>query len=106
FDRFEILLALCYADAANGSWGPPGRFAWKHSRGHGGDPYRTILIEAGEQRDEWSPVKAGLFKRSSARLLEIAKRIQGVPRQSQLVVKTPIRPAAEGTHLMPVGNLG
>jgi hypothetical protein len=72
FDRFEILLALCYADAENRPWGPPGRFGWKHSRGHGGNPYDALLVEAREQRDEWPPVKAGLFKRSSARFLEIA----------------------------------
>jgi len=72
FDRFEILFALCYADADNRPWGPPGRFAWKHSRGLGSNPYRALLVEAGEQRDEWPPVKAGLFNRSSARFLEIA----------------------------------
>ena len=34
FDRFEILLALTYADETEHHWGPPGRFAWKHGRGH------------------------------------------------------------------------
>ena len=29
FDRFEIFLALTYADSTDGAWGPPGRFAWK-----------------------------------------------------------------------------
>ena len=72
FDRFEILLALTYADATECTWGPPGRFAWKHRRPHT-SPYVELMKEAERMGDNWPPVKTGLFKGSTKRFLEIAK---------------------------------
>ena len=73
FDRFEIFLALTYADATDGDWGPPGRFAWKHnSRTHSGSPYVALMEEATRMGNNWPPVKAGLFKGSAQRFLDVA----------------------------------
>lgn len=64
FDRFEILFALVVADAnkqrARNPWGPVGRFGWKHKHHHD-DPLTAMINEAKAQRDQWPPIKAGLF---------------------------------------------
>jgi Caspase domain len=69
FDKFEVLLALVYADldvelarAFGRVWGPVGRFGWKfNSRIGGQNPYSELRREANQWRDEWPPLKAGLF---------------------------------------------
>ena len=71
FDRFEIILALTYAEDTEHSWGPPGRFAWKHRRGHS-SPYAELMEEARRMGDNWPPTTAGLFKGSTERFLEVA----------------------------------
>jgi hypothetical protein len=76
FDRFEILLALTYADLTDRHWGPPGRFAWKHSGHRHQSPYTELLEEARQMKDEWPILQAGLFRRSFARFLEIAEAYQ------------------------------
>ena len=72
FDRFEIFLALTYADATEHNWGPPGRFAWKYGRTRTG-PYVELMEEAKRMDDNWPPVRAGLFKGSTKRFLEVAE---------------------------------
>ena len=72
FDRFEIFLALTYADATERDWGPPGRFMWKHGRTHT-SPYVELMEEAKRMGDNWLPVRAGLFKGSVNRFLEVAE---------------------------------
>ena len=72
FDRFEIFLALTYADATERDWGPPGRFMWKHGRTHT-SPYVELMEEAKIMGDNWLPVRAGLFKGSVNRFLEVAE---------------------------------
>ena len=72
FDRFEIFLALTYADATERDWGPPGRFMWKHGRTHT-SPYVELMEEAKRMGDNWLPVRAGLFKGSVKRFLEVAE---------------------------------
>ena len=72
FDRFEMLLALTYADATEYHWGPPGRFAWKHSNQTRRSPYVALMEEATRMGDNWPPVKAGLFRGSTQRFLDIA----------------------------------
>ena len=72
FDRFEILLALTYADATDAPWGPPGRFAWKHSEFSIG-PYVELMEDARRMGDNWPPVKAGLFRSSTKRFLDVAE---------------------------------
>jgi hypothetical protein len=72
FDRFEILMALTYGELTDRNWGPPGRFAWKHSSRMGNSPYVELMQEAEKQADQWGPTRAGLFRGSSKRFLEIA----------------------------------
>jgi len=72
FDRFELFLALVYADVKNGDWGPPGRFAWKcKPRAGKGNPFMELVDEAKKYRDGWVPLKAGFFQRSYKRFQEI-----------------------------------
>jgi hypothetical protein len=76
FDQFEILWALTYADLTRESrgrvWGPPGRFAWKHRRGHG-SPYEHLIKEAQDRGAAWAPLKSGLFMGDPKRFAEVAK---------------------------------
>jgi Caspase domain len=77
FDRFEILLALAFADLREPKrggdvWGPPGRFAWKHARGRGEDPLEQLVNEAQRQGRTWEPLKAGLFGGDPNRFVELA----------------------------------
>ena len=74
FDRFEMFLALTYADSTDGGWGPPGRFAWKHDSGIPGSPYVELVEEATRMGSHWPPLAAGLFGGSSERFLEVALR--------------------------------
>ena len=71
FDRFEIFLALTYADAKEIAWGPPGRFALKR-RSTSMSPYIELMEEAQRMDDDWPPIKAGLFRNSTQRFLEVA----------------------------------
>ena len=72
FDRFEVFLALTYADATDYPWGPPGRFAWKHRSSDRMGPYVALMQEATREGDNWPPVKAGLFRGSTQRFLDVA----------------------------------
>ena len=74
FDRFEMFLALTYADAMDCDWGPLGRFAWKHSSRTRGSPYVALMEEATKMGDNWPPVRAGLFRGSTQRFLDVAGR--------------------------------
>jgi uncharacterized caspase-like protein len=82
FDRFEVFLALVYADLAYNNpddrvWGPLGRFGWKYrSRGGAGNVYSEILKEANTFKSEWPPLKAGLFSGSIERFLEISRKFE------------------------------
>ena len=75
FDRFKVFLALVYfdlnTDESGGAWGPPGRFAYKYKdRGNG--PFGEIVNEAKNQGNKWPPLKAGFFKASYERFMEIS----------------------------------
>lgn len=79
FDRFEVLLALVYADLHKPKykriWGPPGRFGWKYrSRLPDSSPFIAIVGEAAGQQDDWPPLKAGLFGASYERFSEVASK--------------------------------
>jgi hypothetical protein len=83
FDRFEVFLALAYADLVyqpeGRIWGPIGRFGWKYrSRGRAGNTYVEILKEAERLKDNWPPLKGGLFSGSYNRFLEIATKYQEI----------------------------
>lgn len=79
FDRFEMFLALVYADLTykpgGRIWGPLGRFSWKYRRrGGGSNIYETLIKEAETFRNEWLPLKEGLFSGSLDRFLEISSK--------------------------------
>ena len=77
FDRFEILLALVYADLTweNGGriWGPIGRFGWKtfgvRSRYNS---FEEVVQEAALLKGDWELLKSGLFSGSYARFEEVS----------------------------------
>lgn len=74
FDRYEILLALTYADfhnpAGDNVWGPPGRFSWKHGRSE--NPLSALIAEATEQGANWPYLSSGLFGGNQDRFLKVA----------------------------------
>lgn len=81
FDRFEVFLALVHAELEynleNRVWGPLGRFGWKYkSRERSGDVYSEIVREANTLKDEWPPLKAGLFSGSIDRFLEVSSKFE------------------------------
>lgn len=72
FDKAEVFIALIFADLMSDGWGPPGRFAWKYCRGYSTNYFTEILNEAGLKKDEWPPLKAGLFSGSYERFQKVA----------------------------------
>lgn len=77
FDEFEIMLALTYADARGNSalghvWGPPGRFAWKHSSGYDSSSYAEFVKAAKLQGTKWPALLAGFFQGSAIRFAEVS----------------------------------
>lgn len=70
FDKFEVFYALVYADIdykeGERVWGPPGRFAWKYT-GYSESAITELKNEAYRLKDEWPPLKAGLFNGSHER---------------------------------------
>jgi uncharacterized caspase-like protein len=79
FDRFEIFLALIYADTTDRGWGPPGRFAWKYSKMLSSEnPFTELIEEAKKDSDTWAPLKTGFFQGSYKRFQEIADSYKGI----------------------------
>lgn len=81
FDRFEVLLALVYADLTyepeNNFWVPLGRFGWKYnSRGRTGNVFSELVKEAKTFKSEWAPLKAGLFSGSIDHFLEVSSKLE------------------------------
>ena len=76
FDRFEIFLALVYADTKNRNWGPLGRFAWKYSGNRSDNPFAELLEEAKKEGEFWIPLKTGFFQGSYKRFQEITDSYQ------------------------------
>lgn len=75
FDRFEYLLALCYADLSRqecvteGWFGPFGCFLWRNGRFSSGDAISKIIeSEISADGADWPPLKAGLWGGSLSRL--------------------------------------
>lgn len=74
FDRFEVFLALTFADARDPSgerpWGPLGRFSYKL---HGQDnPLGAVIEEVQERKNDWPPLAHGFFGGSFERFQKIA----------------------------------
>ena len=71
FDDFEVFVAFSYTYETERGWGPPGRFAWKHSsRGHEESPYARLLNEAKLKNESWEPFRIGLFAGLEGRFQE------------------------------------
>ncbi|WIW70274.1 caspase family protein [Anaerosinus gibii] len=76
FDKAEVFIALIFADLTKNSWGPPGRFAWKYRRGYSTNPFAEIVKEADLKKDEWAPLKAGLFSGSYENFKKVANNYE------------------------------
>jgi hypothetical protein len=81
FDRFEVFYALVYADISttgtNNIWGPPGRFAWKYrDYNRENNAFIELVKEAENYKDEWKPLKAGLFAGKYERFNQVASEYQ------------------------------
>ena len=79
FEKYEAFQGLVYADInfdnRNGVWGPLGRYTYKYnSRGRitESNPYSAIIAEAEMMKDDWPPLKYGLFKGSYNRFVTIS----------------------------------
>lgn len=79
FDEFEILFALTIADLqkqeGGNVWGPVGRFGWKN-RSYGIPPFMRLRHQASQHKNNWKPIKAGMFGGSYERFEEIAEQYQ------------------------------
>jgi hypothetical protein len=76
FDRFEVLLALAFADLRDPKgegdvWGPFGRFVYKQRRSN--SPMNTLIEEAAAAGSSWPLLASGLFGGQSARFLRVAE---------------------------------
>ena len=86
FDRFEIFLALVYADYYYDTskqfsriWGPIGRFGWKyHSRRGKENIFKIIADEAQRSGKNWPPLNAGFFQGSIDRFIEISEKYEEI----------------------------
>ena len=68
FERWEYLLTLVYFDHPEGEvWAPIGRFGWISKRLGGLDMHVSTLLAKENQalKEEWAPIKAGLFANSA-----------------------------------------
>ncbi len=78
FDEFEVLYALAVADLRKQTnsrvWGPIGRFGWKCGRDN--SPFAKLLSEAANLRDQWPPIKAGMFGGSYERFEPVANEFK------------------------------
>jgi hypothetical protein len=76
FDRYEILRAILYADLTGG-WAPIGRWGMKHLHGMGdANAYTGLRAEAAEKKDQWGPLRVGLFGGSYARFDKVAVKVE------------------------------
>lgn len=77
FDEFEVLFALAVADIkkqrGGHTWGPVGRFGWKHQEN---GPLSRIIQEARAMGQNWKPIKAGLFGGTLERFNAVADEYQ------------------------------
>jgi NAD-dependent SIR2 family protein deacetylase len=85
FNTFEYLLTLIHADLqakVNVSdsyfWGPRGLFMSERERRNGSPTMTTVKKQAEELRNEWPPLKAGLFDGSYERFEKVLAGVQDV----------------------------
>jgi hypothetical protein len=84
FDRFELLLALAFADSRDpvrqgDVWGPPGRFAYKQRHSH--SPMDLLIDEAKVAGGNWPLLGSGLFGGQAERFLKIAESYKQLMRR-------------------------
>ena len=76
FDQFEVFCALQYVFLRKDTgsfWGPPGRFVYKFNDAFGdSNPYSQVLIDAEVNKENWAPLKAGMFSGSYETLNSIS----------------------------------
>ncbi|MPY26712.1 caspase family protein [Shewanella sp. YLB-07] len=79
FDEFEILFALAIVDLNKQQdsylGAPIGRFGWKNHR-NGTSPFKKLKSEASLHKDNWGPIKAGMFGGNYERFEEVAEEFQ------------------------------
>ncbi|RUL83547.1 hypothetical protein [Tautonia sociabilis] len=75
FDRYEILRALIYAEVTDTGRGPVGRFGWKYYGGED-NPFADLRAEAAREKDDWGPVRAGLFRGAYERFEQTAAKFE------------------------------
>ncbi len=76
FDRYEVLRTWMYADFTEADWAPVGRYVEKYELRSKGSPYYELRAEAEAQRDQWGPLKAGLFRGSYTRFEQSVMKIE------------------------------
>lgn len=80
FDKADALIAMVYydvtMDTGDSGWIPPGRFAWKYIHGYSGNAVSDIIREATFKKEEWAPLKGGLFSGSFDRFQKITVGVE------------------------------
>ncbi len=76
FDRFEVLLALVYADLAGRDWVPSGRFAWMHAHDAGSSPLTQVVNEIKREGEQWPLLTHGLFAGSLENATKSGEAVQ------------------------------
>lgn len=76
FDEFEVLLALAVACIRKRDnkrvWGPIGRFGWKYASRGDTNPLTELITAAKREKENWPPLKAGLFDGNYGTFIEAA----------------------------------
>jgi uncharacterized caspase-like protein len=79
FDSFEVMLGLVVMDQNvvmnRGHWGPIGRYGWKHWGPLEGGPLRATVTQGRLDRENWAPIRAGLFGGSFDRFDSAAEHL-------------------------------
>jgi hypothetical protein len=80
FDEFEVLLALAVACIRKRNdkhvWGPVGRFGWKYGSRGETNPFTTVVAAAKQEKENWPPLKAGLFDGNYDTFVEAASEYE------------------------------
>lgn len=80
FDEFEVLFSLAMIDLRiqNGlrPWGPLGRFGWKIQSNN--NPLKSTINQANSQKENWIPLKAGLFGGQYERFTKAATELTAI----------------------------
>jgi hypothetical protein len=82
FDIFEYFLSLNYfhfvGNKYGNNWVPWGRFKWRNfyrSRADENFPLKAFFGKADEEKDDWLPIKSGMFNKSYNDYVAIKKQV-------------------------------